>query len=49
MIMQMFGLAIGLCTGYFLGLFVYEQMQLIAEKRRRRKMREELDRLFNDR
>ena len=49
MTMQLLGAVIGMCAGYLLGLFVYEQMQLIAEKRRRRKMREELDRLFNDR
>jgi membrane protein YqaA with SNARE-associated domain len=27
MIMQMLGLVIGVCAGYLLGLFVYEQMQ----------------------
>lgn len=48
MIMQLLGAVIGMCIGYLLGLFVYEQMQLVVEKRRRRKIREELDRLYKD-
>ena len=48
MITQLLGLVIGMCVGYLLGLFVYEQMQLVKEKQRRRKIREELDRLYKD-
>jgi len=48
MTMQLLGAVIGMCIGYFLGLVVYEQMQMLAEKRHRRKIREELDRLYKD-
>jgi len=48
MIAQLLGVVIGMCVGYLLGLFVYEQMQMLVEKRRRRKIREELDRLYKD-
>jgi len=48
MTMQLLGAVIVMCVGYFLGMVVYEQMKMLAEKKHRQKIREELDRLYKD-
>jgi hypothetical protein len=35
--------------GYFAGWILYEQYAMIKDRNRRRKVREELDRIFRDR
>lgn len=43
------GSVILLCMGYLLGWVIYEQYSMLKERNHRRKVREELDRIFRDR
>lgn len=48
-IAALLGSVILLCMGYLFGWVLYEQYSMLKERNHRRKVREELDRIFRDR